>query len=58
MNEKNLTKNINTPTEPTRLFKKRIGSVIYETTIAFNPNAKETLNSKLKRLIMSERSAV
>ena len=39
--------------EPYR-FTKRLGSIVYEVAIHFNPDAKETMDDKIKRLIQSE----
>jgi len=35
-------------------FSKRIGSVVYEVTIHFNQDAKETMNDKILRLVKNE----
>jgi len=35
-------------------FSKRIGSIVYEVDIRFNPDAKETMNDKILRLIKNE----
>ena len=42
-----------TPLEPYRL-KKRLGSTVYEVNVYFNPDAKETMNDKIIRLIRNE----
>jgi hypothetical protein len=53
--------NVNTPTvkapqEPYRLTK-RIGSITYEAVIHFNPDARETLNEKILRLMRRDMEA-
>ena len=53
-NVKNLT--VNTPQEPYR-FTKRIGSIVYEVEIHFNPDTKERLHDKKLRLIKREMEA-
>ena len=35
-------------------FKKRLGSTTFNVTVHFNPNAKETAQDKIARLIQSE----
>ena len=35
-------------------FSKRIGSIVYEVSIHFNQNAKETMNDKILRLVKHE----
>jgi hypothetical protein len=35
-------------------FQKRIGSTVYRVTVHFNPDAKETIEDKLLRLMESE----
>jgi hypothetical protein len=47
---------IKAPQEPYR-FKKRLGSIIYEVEVHFNPKAKETMNEKRLRLIRSDLEA-
>ena len=39
-------------------FNKRIGSVIYQVSVNFKEDAKETLDSKIIRLIKNEMEAV
>ena len=34
--------------------RKRIGSTVYEVNVYFNPDAKETMNDKIMRLIRNE----
>ena len=36
---------------------KRIGSIVYEVEIHYNPDAKETLNDKILRLIRNDMEA-
>jgi hypothetical protein len=48
---KNLT--VKEPQEPYRLTK-RIGSTVYEVSVYFNQDAKETMNDKILRLIRNE----
>ena len=38
-------------------FSKRIGSIVYEVSIHFNQDAKETMDDKIKRLIRNEMEA-
>ena len=35
-------------------FSKRIGSIVYEVTVHFNQDAKETMNDKILRLVKNE----
>jgi len=44
------------PREPSR-FKKRIGSTTYHVAVHFNPDAKETANDKIVRLVRQEAAA-
>jgi len=37
--------------------RKRIGNIVYEVEVHFNPNAKETMQDKIKRLIRYELEA-
>ena len=46
-------KNTNSKTEPITM-KKRIGSTIYEVNAYFNPEAKETVEEKLLRIIRND----
>jgi hypothetical protein len=46
-------KNTNSKTEPITM-KKRIGSTIYEVNAYFNPEAKETVEEKLLRIIKND----
>ena len=41
------------PLEPSR-FKKRIGSTTYHVAVHFDPDAKETANDKIVRLVRQE----
>lgn len=45
------------PQEPYR-FTKRLGSIVYEVEVRFNPDAKETMNDKKLRLIKRDMEAV
>jgi hypothetical protein len=56
MNLKNPTANNQLPPEPRR-FTKRIGSIVYEVEIYFNPDAKERLSDKKLRLIRRDLEA-
>ena len=49
-NPKDVTKN---PSEPYR-FKKRLGSTTFHVNVHFNPNAKETAQDKIARLIRND----
>ena len=40
-----------------KTMQKRIGSIVYEVEIHFNPKAKETLNDKILRMIRNEMEA-
>lgn len=40
--------------QPTQLFREEIGSTIYEVTIHFSETSKETLDDKVKRLILND----
>ena len=35
-------------------FRKRIGSIVYEVTVHFNQDTKETMNDKILRLVKNE----
>jgi hypothetical protein len=50
------TKSENTRAEPLTM-QKRIGSIVYEVEIHFNPDAKETLNDKKIKLIKRDLEA-
>ena len=50
------TKSENTKAEPLTM-QKRIGSIVYEVEIHFNPDAKETLNDKKIKLIKRDLEA-
>ena len=43
----------NADVEPLNV-RKRIGSTVYEVNVHFNPDAKETMNDKIMRLIRNE----
>jgi len=51
------TQGVRTDAEPIKL-QKRIGSIVYEVEIHFDPNATETLNDKILRLMRREMEAV
>ncbi|MCL2200221.1 MAG: transposon-encoded TnpW family protein [Defluviitaleaceae bacterium] len=55
MNLKNPTVKIIKPQEPNR-FTKRIGSTTFTVNVYFNPNAKETAQDKIMRLIRNDTS--
>jgi len=40
--------------QPIPLFKEKIGSTIYEVTVHFSKTSKETVDDKLKRLILND----
>ena len=47
------TERVNTPQEPYRLTK-RHGSTVYEVRVFLNPDAKESIDAKILRLIRNE----
>ena len=47
------THGCNANAEPLNV-RKRIGSTVYEVNVYFNPDAKETMNDKIMRLIRNE----
>ena len=47
------TRSGNANAEPLNV-RKRIGSTVYEVNVYFNPDAKETMNDKIMRLIRNE----
>ena len=49
----NTVKNSTTSPEP-YVIKRQIGSTLYKVGIHFNPNAKETLNEKVRRLLQND----
>jgi hypothetical protein len=49
--EKTKTITTSEPTPP--MFTKRIGNTIYEVSVHFNPNARETLQKKMERIILA-----
>jgi hypothetical protein len=53
MQKTNQTATVERNTETSR-FNKRIGSVIYQVNVHFNPNARETMNDKILRLFKNE----
>ena len=57
MNVKNPTVKNQLPQEPHR-FKKRIGSTTFHVAVYFNPNAKETAEDKIIRLIRNDTALV
>ena len=52
-----VTQGSNAGAEPIKM-QKRIGSIVYEVEIHFNPDAKERMNDKKLRLIRRELEAV
>ena len=50
-------KEISCASEPYR-FTKRLGSIVYEVEVYFNPDAKEKMNDKKLRLIKHDMEAV
>ena len=50
------TQGVHTDAEPIKL-QKRIGSIVYEVEVHFDPNATETLNDKILRLMRREMEA-
>ena len=57
MHKANPTANIKRDADTSR-FSKRIGSVIYQVSVNFKPDAKETLDKKIVRLIKNDLGAV
>ena len=57
MNVKNPTVKNQLPQEPYR-FTKRIGSTTFHVAVYFNPNAKETAEDKIIRLIRNDAALV
>jgi len=49
----NPTERVSTPQEPYR-FTKRHGSTVYEVRVFLNPDAKESVDDKILRLIRNE----
>lgn len=43
-----------TPTQAPQHFKRRIGTTVFRVAVHFNPESKETAESKIARLIRSE----
>jgi len=52
------TTNITTKQAPPLTMHKRIGSIVYEVVFHFDPDATETLNDKILRLIRRDTEAV
>jgi len=50
------TQGVRTDDEPV-IFRKRIGSIVYEVELHFNPDAKETFNDKILRLMRRDMEA-
>jgi hypothetical protein len=44
------------PAKPV-IMRKRIGSIVYEVEVHFNPDAKETMNDKILRLLRRDMEA-
>jgi hypothetical protein len=51
---KNLVKERTGAPQETQHFKRRIGSTVFSVAVHFNPEAKETAENKIARLIRSE----
>ena len=56
MNNTIKSQTVNAPQEPYRFYK-RIGSVVYEVEVHFNPDTKERLSDKKLRLIKRDLEA-